>query len=188
MDKKLGVYICGGCGISESVDTAKLAGVATREFKAPVCRVHPFLCGSEGVEAIRQDVAAGAANTLVIAACSPRVKTDAFAVDNAVVPERVNLREQVTWCHKPKDEDTQMLAEDCLRMGITKAQKTEPLEPLSEAISRKLLVVGGGITGITAALEAAEAGYRGCAGGETAAPRRLRCHPQEALPDRSPIH
>ena len=158
MDKKLGVYICSGCGIGESVDTAKLAGVATREFKAPVCRVHPFLCGSEGVEAIRQDVAAGAANTLVIAACSPRMKTDAFAMDNAVVRERVNLREQVTWCHKPQDEDTQMLAEDCLRMGIVKAQKAEPLEALSETISRKLLVVGGGITGITAALEAAEAG------------------------------
>jgi len=107
---------------------------------------------------IRQDVAAGAADALVIAACSPRLKTDAFALDNGSAAERVNLREQVTWCHKPKDEDTQMLAEDCLRMGITKAQKTEPLEPLSEAISRKLLVVGGGITGITAALEAAEAG------------------------------
>jgi quinone-modifying oxidoreductase subunit QmoB len=158
MDKKLGVYICGGCGISESLNTTKLAAAASREFKPDVCRIHPFLCGSEGVGTIRQDVAAGAANTLVIAACSPRVKTDAFAV-NGLVPERVNLREQVTWCHKPQDEDTQMLAEDCLRMGITKAQKTEPLQPLSEAVSRKLLVVGGGITGITAALEAAEAGY-----------------------------
>ena len=95
----------------------------------------------------------------VIAACSPRMKTDIFALDNGVVPERVNLREQVAWCHKPQDEDTQMLAEDYLRMGIVKAQKTEPLEPLAETISRKLLVVGGGITGITAALEAAEAGY-----------------------------
>ena len=67
---------------------------------------------------MRQDVARGAANAVVVAACSPRVKTDAFAVDNSVVPERVNLREQVAWCHKAKDEDTQMLAEDLLRMGI----------------------------------------------------------------------
>jgi quinone-modifying oxidoreductase subunit QmoB len=52
-----------------------------------------------------------------------------------------------------------MLAEDCLRMGMVKAQKMEPLEPLAETISRKLLIVGGGITGITVALEAAEAGY-----------------------------
>jgi quinone-modifying oxidoreductase subunit QmoB len=95
----------------------------------------------------------------VIAACSPRMKTDTFAFGQGVVPERVNLRELVAWCHKPHDEDTQMLAEDYLRMGIVKAQKTEPLEPLAEAISRKLLVVGGGITGITVALEAADAGY-----------------------------
>ena len=96
---------------------------------------------------------------MIIAACSPRVKTDAFAAIDGCATERVNLREQVTWCHKPKDEDTQMLAEDCLRMGITKAQKTDLIEPLSEPVSRKLLVVGAGITGITAALEAAEAGY-----------------------------
>ncbi len=159
MDKKLGVYICGGCGIGESLDTKQLAAVATREFKAAVCRVHPFLCGTEGVGVIRQDLAAGAANALITAACSPRVKTDAFAAIDGCAAERVNLREQVIWCHKPKDEDTQMLAEDCLRMGITKAQKTDPIEPLSQAISRKILVVGGGITGVTAALEAAEAGY-----------------------------
>lgn len=159
MDKKLGVYICGGCGIGESVDTTKLAKTAASASKGAVCRVHPFLCGSEGVGMIREDLAAGTVTTPVIAACSPRMKTDVFAMHDGAVLERVNLREQVTWCHKPQDEDTQMLAEDCLRMGIVKAQKTEPLEPLAETISRKLLVVGGGITGITAALEAAEAGY-----------------------------
>ncbi len=159
MDKKLGIYICGGCGIGEAVDTAQLAKAAANAAKGAVCRVHPYLCGSEGVGLIRQDLAAGAVTLPVIAACSPRMKTDIFALGDGIVPERVNLRELVTWCHKPQDEDTQMLAEDYLRMGIVKAQKTEPLEPLAETISRKLLVVGGGITGITAALEAAEAGY-----------------------------
>jgi len=159
MDKKLGVYICGGCGIGDAVNTEKLAKVATKEYKAPLCRVHPWLCGSEGTETIRKDLAEGAANTVVVAACSPRVKTDAFPPDMAPIFERVNLREHVAWSHKPKDEDTEMLAEDYLRMGIVKAQKSEPLEPVSEAVSKKLLVVGGGITGITAALEAAEAGY-----------------------------
>jgi quinone-modifying oxidoreductase subunit QmoB len=121
MNKKLGIYICEGCGIGQSVDTAKLAKAAASASKDAVCRVHPFLCGSEGVGMIRQDLAAGAVTTPVIAACSPRMKTDAFAMGNGAVPERVNLREQVTWCHKPQDEDTQMLAEDCLRMGIVKA-------------------------------------------------------------------
>jgi len=159
MDKKLGIYICGGCGIGDAVDTPQIAKTAASTAKGVVCRVHPFLCGSEGVGMIRQDLAAGAVTMPIIAACSPRMKTDAFALGDGIVPERVNLRELVAWCHKPQDEDTQMLAEDYLRMGIVKAQKTEPLEPLTETISRKLLVVGGGITGITAALEAAEAGY-----------------------------
>jgi quinone-modifying oxidoreductase subunit QmoB len=159
MPKKLGVYICSGCTIGEAVDTAQLAQVARREMKAPVCQVHPFLCGAEGRELIRKDLEAGAVDTVVVAACSPRAKTDAFTFDGNIVSERVNLREHVAWCHTPKDEDTQMLAEDCLRMGIVKAQKSEPPEPLAEAVSKKLLVVGGGIAGVTAALEAAAAGY-----------------------------
>ena len=159
MDKKLGVYICGGCGIGEAVDTGKLEKVAAKEYKAPVARTHSFLCGGEGAGLIRKDVAEGAANTLVIAACSPRVKTEVFNFDAGTILERVNIREHVTWCHPPKDDETQMLAEDYLRMGIVKAQKSEPLEALSEAVSKRLLVAGGGITGITAALEAAEAGY-----------------------------
>ena len=159
MAKKLGVYICGGCGIGESVDTAKLAKLATREYKAPVAKVHSFLCGDEGIAEVRNDLAGNAVDTVVVAACSPRAKCDVFAFDPRVICERVNLREHVVWCHPPKDEDTTMLAEDYLRMGIVKAQKSEPPEPVSETISKKLLVVGGGITGITAALEAADAGY-----------------------------
>ena len=159
MDKKLGIYICDGCGIGAAVDTSLIAKAGGEAAKGGVCRVHPYLCGNEGVSLIRQDLATGAVTHPVIAACSPRMKTDIFALGEGIVPERVNLRELVAWCHKPQDEDTQMLAKDYLRMGIVKAQKTEPLEPPAETISRKLLVVGGGITGMTAALEAAEAGY-----------------------------
>ena len=98
-------------------------------------------------------------DSLVIAACSPRMKTAAFTFDPRMVMDRVNLREHVAWCHASQDEDSQMLAEDYLRMGIVKAQKMEPLEPVSEGISKAILVVGGGVTGITAALEAAAAEY-----------------------------
>lgn len=159
MPGKLGVYICTGCAIGEAVDAAKLAKVATGESKAPVCRTHPALCGAEGCALIRQDLAAGTVDTVVIAGCSPRVKAEAFNFNHGSIVERVNLREHVAWCHKPQDEDTQMLAEDYLRMGIARALKTEPLEPLHDEISRTLLVIGGGVTGITAALEAAAAGY-----------------------------
>ncbi|HKM80505.1 MAG TPA: FAD-dependent oxidoreductase [Candidatus Acidoferrum sp.] len=159
MDKRLGVYICSGCSIGESVDVGKLAKIAESEYKVPVCRTHPFLCGEEGVGLIREDLQQGAANAVVVAACSPRAKSAEFSFDPQMVMDRVNLREQVAWCHKAKDEDTQMLAEDNLRMGIVRAGKMEPLEAVSDAISRAILVVGGGVTGLSAALEAAATGF-----------------------------
>ena len=81
MEKKSGVYICGGCGISEAIDVEKLSGVSKNEFKIPVS-VHPFLCSPEGLEQIRKDVAEEGINSLVIAACSPRAKTEAFSFES----------------------------------------------------------------------------------------------------------
>ncbi len=159
MDKRLGVYVCSGCSIGESINVDQLAKVASSEYKVPVCRTHPFLCGEEGLKLIHNDLQQGSVNAVVVAACSPRVKTRQFAFNSGSVMDRVNLREQVAWCHEPRHEDTQMLAEDLLRMGIVRTQKMEPLEPLVEEISRAILVVGGGVTGITAALEAADAGF-----------------------------
>ncbi len=159
MPKKTGIYICSGCGIGDAIDCAKLAKVGERELKPVVCRVDPVLCGRAACDAIHQDLAGGAVDTVVVAACSPRFKAEAFDFSRTATVERVNLREHVAWCHKPKDEDTQMAAEDYLRMGTAKALKTEALQPLSEAISKTLLVIGGGVTGIHAALEAANAGY-----------------------------
>ena len=105
-----------------------------------------------------------------------------------MVVERVNLREHVVWSHAAKDEDSQMLAEDYLRMGIVKAQKMEPLEPVSEGISKAILVVGGGITGITAALEAAAADYEVVLVEKAAAAWRLPRRHQEAFPHASALH
>jgi len=159
MSKQVGVYICSGCSIGECLDVNRLAAVAQKEYKVPVCRQHSYLCGNEGLAAIRQDLTEKTVDAVVIAACSPRMKTAAFNFDPRMVLERVNLREHVAWSHPPKDDHTQGLAEDYLRMGIVKAQKMEPLQPAAEGISRTIMVVGGGVTGITAALEAAEAGY-----------------------------
>jgi quinone-modifying oxidoreductase subunit QmoB len=159
MDKKLGVYICSGCSIGEAVDAEQLVKVAQSEGKPAVCRAHSFLCGAEGLSGIRSDLESGAVNALVIAACSPRAKVQEFACDPRMVLERINLRELVAWCQEPKHEDTQAMAEDYIRMGLAKANKMEPLEPVAEAISRTVLVVGGGITGISAALDAAAAGF-----------------------------
>ena len=160
MDKKLGVYICSGCSIGDTLDVEALSKVAEGEYKVPVCKVHANLCGKEGVELISKDLEEGNVNSVVIAACSPRMKCAAFRFDpTKIIQTRVNLREHVSWCQKPNDEDTQMMAEDYLRMGIVRTQKAEPLEPVSDEISKRILVVGGGIAGMTSAIEAANAEY-----------------------------
>lgn len=155
-DRKPVVWICQGCDIGKSLDVEALEKVAS-ECGAGGCHTHPFLCGEEGAELVRQSVQDGA-RSLVVAACSPRVNADSFSFAGCLT-DRVNLREQVVWSHEPNDEDTQMLAEDYLRMGIVRAEKAEVPEPFDQECDKTLLVVGGGQAGITAALEAAAAGY-----------------------------
>ena len=172
MDKKYGVYICTGCGIGESLDIEALKGVASEEgFPA---QTHEMFCGKAGVEILKKDIAEKGINTLVIAACSRRVNFDVFRFDGCIV-DRVNLREQVVWSHprsefpalteEQKDDGVhfdrvQMLAEDYLKMGMIRVKKVSLPEPYKvESFSRKILVIGGGITGLSAALDSANAGY-----------------------------
>lgn len=175
MEKKCGVYICTGCDIGGSLDIEKLSQVAGKS-KVPICKTHPIMCSPDGVELIKQDIEGEGVNTVIIGACSPRVMYDVFDFGPVLV-ERVNLREGVVWSHEPKkpggeaegeekesadiDPEFQMLAEDYLLMGIVRAQKGELPEPYKpeEEMNKKILVIGGGVTGITAALEAATSGY-----------------------------
>ena len=156
-EKKLAVWICKGCDIGESLDVEALEKVASDEYKVELVSSHEFLCGDEGVGQIKEQIKEGA-NTLVIAGCSPRFQTDTFTFDGCLT-ERVNLREFVVWSHEPNAEDTQMMGEDYLRMGIVRAQKSELPEPFEAEIDKTVLVVGGGHSGMTAALESAKAGY-----------------------------
>lgn len=158
-EKKTGVYLCGGCGIAEAVPLDGLEAVAAKEFKISHCRRHDYLCGDDGVRAMREDVENGAVNQIVIAGCSPRVNADRFQFNGAQVI-RANLREQVAWTQPPGAEDTIMLGADYLRMAITEAQKSKQPTPYEEGpYSERILVVGGGVAGLTAAREAALAGY-----------------------------
>ncbi len=160
MEKKFGVYICKGCGINDAVDVERLTNVATKDMKMPSCKTHDFLCGTEGVQLIKNDIANEGVNTIIIAACSPRVKYEEFDFPNTIT-ERVNIREFVAWSQPPKTEDTQALASDYLTMGITKTQKVDLPQPsILEGLSSTILVIGGGITGMTSAIEAANAGYK----------------------------
>jgi len=161
LEKKTGIYICTGCEIGNCLDINSLKNIVTEEFKPVSINIHPSLCSAEGVDAIKQDIDANKNDNVIIAACSPRVNTDKFNFDGNTIIERVNLREQVAWCSIPGDEDTQLLAEDYIRMAFTKINSiSKPAPYIPENIVSDILVVGGGITGITSAIEGAKAGYK----------------------------
>ncbi len=162
MDKKTAVYICTGCGIGDALELDPIKEIVSDEYNVPICKDHPFLCGPEGVELIKKDIDEEGVNTIIIAACSQRVNYDVFDFGPDKIVERVNFREQVAWSQAPKEEDTQMLAGDNMRMGCSKAHDTKPPEPFKaeEEYSKDILVVGGGLAGMTAALETAKAGYK----------------------------
>ena len=160
MDKKTGLFICSGCGIGDCINTLELKDAITPEFNPVVCENFHSLCSNDGLSLIKSAIAQHSLDSLVIAACSPRFKQEQFTFSDTIQIERVNLREQVAWCQEPQAEDTQMLAEDMLRMGITKVAKTSIPKPyIAEDLSSVVLIVGGGVSGLTAAAAGAAAGY-----------------------------
>ncbi len=152
-------YICTGCGIGECLDVQKLVEAAREESRGEAV-AHSALCVPEGLEFLREDLKNNPADTPLIAACSDRVNWDVFSPESLQTGtvERVDIREQVAWSKDPNTEETQALAEDYLRMGIVRAQKSQAPEARTIAVDRTLLVVGGGVAGLTAAIEAATAG------------------------------
>lgn len=160
IQKNTGVFICAGCEIGLSLDMGKLCNTS-ESFHVKTCVSHKALCSVEGYELIKKNMEENDLDSLIIAACSPREKTDIFVFPEHVKLERVDIREQVAWGMEAEKEDIQMAAEDYLRMGLTRMENiTRPAPYISESLSNEILVVGGGITGITAALEGAKAGYR----------------------------
>jgi len=156
--ERVGVYLCTGCDIGASLDACGLEKVA-RSGGAAHFASSPVLCSPEGVAAIRRDVAGGTVDGVVVAACSQRHKQEEFRLDPTIAQvERVALREQVTWSHPPRDEDTQALAEDLVRMGVVRARKMIPARRIEETIVQTVLVVGGGLAGLQAAQAASAMG------------------------------
>ena len=152
------VYLCEGCGIKDALDLDSMANVATMEKGVPEAKRAAALCEGDGLDMLKKDMEPGDVNQAILVACSPRVMAETFRELPGQV-FRANVREQVIWTQPANDEDTQMMAEDNLRMAVAQAEKSEPPEAYwNSASSLKMLVVGGGVSGLTAALEAANTG------------------------------
>ena len=178
MDKVYGAYLCTGCGIGDVLDVDGLKSAASES--GAEMQVHDCLCGAEGRALIEKDIAGNGVNSVIICACSPRVMQKEFDFGEGVMTTRGNLREQVAWAvgtpeaegeegeeaaesaeAEGVDEFVQEMGEDYVRMAVVRATKAELPEAFQlETINKNILVMGGGIAGITAATEASKAGYK----------------------------
>lgn len=162
MIQKFGTYICKGCGIGERLNCEQLAAVAEREGKSSVVRQSDMLCSQAGMDLIKADIDSGEVEGVIIAACSSRAKTEAFDF-NTVCQVRTNLREGVIWARPDTDdavETTNEMAQDYVRMGCAQIKQMNlPSISKEQEINKNIAIVGGGISGMTSAIEAAKAGY-----------------------------
>ncbi|HHD64596.1 MAG TPA: CoB--CoM heterodisulfide reductase iron-sulfur subunit A family protein, partial [Desulfobulbaceae bacterium] len=165
MDKVYGAYLCTGCGIGDVLDVDGLKSAAS-EAGAEM-QEHSCLCGAEGRAFIEKDISGNGVNSVIVCACSPRVMQKEFDFGETVMTTRGNLREHVAWTADSEREEEgvddflQEMGEDYVRMAVTRAQKGDLPEPYKlETINKNILIMGGGIAGLTAALEASKAGYK----------------------------
>lgn len=165
---RIGVYVCHcGSNIAGKVDVEDVRDWAAERLAdqgVVIARDYPFMCSSLGQELIEQDIAELGLTRVVVAACSPHMHEKTFrgaserAGLNPYLCELVSIREHVSWVHSDRAAATQK-AKAVLAGGVRRVREHEPLEPLRVPIEPATLVVGGGIAGISAALELADAGY-----------------------------
>ena len=163
-DDRIGVFVCHcGTNIAGPVDCHKVSEAVARTGVALV-REHSYMC-TGGQSQIVSDIEEYGLNRIVVAACSPRIHEETFrtvctvAGLNPYMMEMVNIREQCSWCHAFEPEEATQKAIDLVLMGIEKVKLNEALIPLEVPMTKKALVIGGGISGIEASLQLADLGH-----------------------------
>lgn len=171
MEKRLprvGVYVC-ECGgnIGDVVDVKAIIDAAKNWEGVVDARYQKYLCSKPSQEIIFEAIKKKNLDRVVVASCSPRMHLLTFqsvlerAGLNPYMLEFVNIREQASWIHGPKpSESATKKAISLIRGGYERSLELEPLEGISEESSREILIVGGGIAGISAALELGYLGFK----------------------------
>jgi heterodisulfide reductase subunit A len=163
---RIGVYVCQcGSNIAATVDTESVAEFARGLDGVVMARVNKYTCSDPGQAQIRQDIADYKLDRVVIAACTPRMHEPTFrrtlesAGLNPYFLDMANIREQVSWVHLPGEAATNK-AIDLVAGSVERVHLQQALQPRKSPIEPSALVVGGGIAGIQAALDMADAGYQ----------------------------
>ena len=163
---KIGVFIC-HCGENNgaTIDCEKVAAEAAKFDGVAFATDYKYMCSDPGQSLIRKAIEEQKLDGVVVAACSPRMHEPTFrracseAGLNPYLCEMANLRELCSWVHE-KGEPTTAKAIDIVRGLVEKVKRNKPLKPIEVPITKKALVIGGGIAGIQAALDIANCGHQ----------------------------
>ncbi len=162
---RVGVYVCHcGTNIAKNVDVAAIAERCSHLPSVAVARHYRFMCSDPGQELIQADIREYKLNRVVVAACSPLMHESTFrkAVEaagmNRYLFEMANIREQVSWVTIDPVAATEK-AYAIIKAAIARVKYHEELEMRRVAITKRVMVVGGGIAGIEASLQIADAGF-----------------------------
>ena len=163
--QRIGVFVCWcGSNIAATVDVKRVAEAVRTEPGVVFSTDYQYMCSENGQALIRQAIHEHGLTGVVVCSCSPRMheatfrKTATLAGVNPYMVEIANIREQCSWIHKDMPEGTEK-AVILARAAIAKANLNAPLTAGTSPVTKRALVIGGGIAGIQTALDVADAGY-----------------------------
>jgi len=158
---RIGVYVCHcGTNIAGTVDVEEVARYAKKLPSVVISRDYMYMCSEPGQALIKNDIKEFSLNRVVVASCSPRMHELTFRAAcqdaglNPYLYEQANIREQCSWVHSDRKQATEK-AKDLVRAAVRRVSHHEPLEVKELPVNPNVLVVGGGIAGIQAALDIA---------------------------------
>jgi heterodisulfide reductase subunit A len=164
--RKIGVFICHcGINIAGTVDVEKVAEDLESYPGVAFATTYKYTCSDPGQQIIKDAIQEHGLDGVIVAACSPAMhettfrRTAASAGMNPYLLECANIREQCSWVHQNDKARATEKALYTIQSMVEKVKRNEALDPLSLPLTKKAMVIGGGIAGITAALEIADAGY-----------------------------
>ena len=164
--QKIGVFVCHcGSNIAATVDVKKVVEMALKEQGVVHAEDYPYMCSEAGQSRIAAAIAEKGLTGIVVCSCSPRMHEATFrkaaerAGLNPYMVEIANIREHCSWIHKDMEEATEK-ATILMRAAVAKVHLNAPLQAGESTVTKRALVIGGGIAGIQTAIDIADAGYK----------------------------
>lgn len=162
---RIGVYVCHcGSNIAGVIDPAAIAEYAATLPGVVRAINTPYACADSGQNLIKEDIKKYHLNRVVVAACSVRMHEPTFRAAvaeaglNPFLMEMANIREQCTWAHGHDPEGAFEKAKDLVAAAVAKARFLVPLQMIKVPVTKRAMVIGGGVAGISAALDLADQG------------------------------